>query len=255
VPTILIVEDDATLSSVLHQAFRREWTVELATDARAALETFREAPPDIVLTDKNMPGMNGVELLRAIRKLDRSVGVVVMTAYGTVESASQAFDLGVDAYIEKPFPDLLALVREMDRLRLKVEARRREAPVVHPGAMRVLAVTSDEGRRARLNSLLDPVATVRWLKSLDELSRALADGGCDLTVVDCVSLGADPSRVASVVHAERVPCLMIAEGLSVPEITRLIELSVKALVNVPFEDPRFDKQLSQAVERVKHGQV
>src|SRR5262245_49194985 len=126
--TILIVEDDAVLSGVLHTAFRRDWNVELASNAEEALAAFRTTPPDVVLTDKNMPGMNGLELLHAIRRVDPHVGMVVMTAYGTVESASDAFNLSVDAYIEKPFPDLLALVREMDRLRERVIARRQRIP-------------------------------------------------------------------------------------------------------------------------------
>jgi len=251
VPTILIVEDDAVLGGVLHTAFRREWSVELASDAAQALEVFREARPDVVLTDKNMPGMDGVALLSAIRRLDPTVGVVVMTAYGTVESASQAFDLGVDAYIEKPFPDLLALVEEMDRLRARVALRRSQTPRLREGALRLHAASSEPSRRARLQAMLEPIATVHWSSSLDELARAADPERCDLTVVDCTSLGAEPSRVAPLVHADRLPCVIIAEELAVPEIAGLIDLGVKALVNVPIDDERFARLLVQAVDRIR----
>ncbi len=250
--TILIVEDDVVLGGVLQAAFRREWTVELATSAQAALAAFRQAPPDIVLTDKNMPGMDGVELLRQLRRLDPAVGVVVMTAYGTVDSARDSIDWGVDAYIEKPFPDVFELMREMARLRERVIARRRQARASAVPLL-VVAACSDVARRARLKEALAGVDRLGWCDTVEDLASAVRAHQCTVTLLDCVSLAIDAAEMVPLIDAQRVPCLVVAEGLSVFEITRLIDLGVKALIDRPVEDSRFAEQLKRALERLRGG--
>jgi CheY-like chemotaxis protein len=252
-PTILIVEDDTVLGGVLQMAFRNRFTVEQARDASEALGMFDEARPDIVLTDKNMPGMTGVELLRALRERDPTVGVVVMTAYGTVESASEAFDLGVDAYIEKPFPNLPALVREMERLCEKVAARRVRSPRALKGDPRVFVATPDAKRRAMIAAFIGSIAALKWFDSIEELVQAEASGECDATVVDCVALNVDAAVAVVHLHPELVPCIVVADSLTVPEITRLIDLAVTALIDGPLDDARSGRVLERLIDRIRHG--
>jgi DNA-binding NtrC family response regulator len=76
-----------------------------ATQALAVLKT---SPQDLVLTDLRMPGMSGIDLLRGIRELHPEVTVVLVTAFGSVESAAEATMLGAYDYITKPVnPDAL----------------------------------------------------------------------------------------------------------------------------------------------------
>src|SRR5712691_3502880 len=115
-PRLLIVEDDATLAEVLRQAFaQRAFEVTVCAGADSALAAFPQARPDVVLTDKNLPGGtpalgSGVELVRELRKLDSAVGIIMMTAYGTLESARDTLNLGVDEYLEKPFDSIFEVV-------------------------------------------------------------------------------------------------------------------------------------------------
>jgi CheY-like chemotaxis protein len=251
--TILIVEDDAVLGGVLTAAFQRDWTVELVESAHDALAAFRESPPDVVLTDKNMPGMNGIQLLREIRRLDPSVGLVVMTAFGTVDSARDSIDQGVDAYIEKPFPDVFGLVREMDKLRERVVARRKQLPAAHHGPLRIGVACPDPTRRIKLKEFLGRADRIGWCNSVEDLAGAVGDNQCTATVLDCVALGVDAADIVPLVHPERVPCIVLGEGLSVVDITRLIDLRVKALIDRPLDDSNFGETLHRALERIRCG--
>ena len=81
-----------------------------------ALETIKAEDVDGVLTDRRLPGMDGVELVRQIKTEHPDLAVVVMTAYGTIESAVEAMRLGAEDYLVKPFaPDELAVVANEDR--------------------------------------------------------------------------------------------------------------------------------------------
>ena len=99
--------------------------METAADGFKALGKLEEAHPDLVLTDLKMPGMGGVELLEKIRALDEEIVVVVMTAFGAVDSAVEAMKKGAADYLSKPLnmTELsLVLGREMERRRLRREA-------------------------------------------------------------------------------------------------------------------------------------
>jgi DNA-binding NtrC family response regulator len=252
---LLVVEDDPVLGNVLHAAFQREWRVDLVESADDALAAFREFPPDVVLTDKNMPGMDGMELVAEIRKLDPTVGLVVMTAYGTVDSARDSMDQRVDAYIEKPFADLFGLMRDLERLHQKVVARRKAVPAPHTGPLRVAAACPDGARRKKLKELLGRTTRVAWCESMDDLVSAVRDKECTVTLVDCVALGVDAAEVVPRAQPREMPCIVIAEGLSVVDITRLIDLTVKALIDRPIDDSRFGEVLFRALERIRLGTI
>ena len=98
--------------------------VRTAENGRRALELLRQEPADLIISDVKMPDMSGIELLRAVRGFLPDAGVVMMTAFATVETAREAFKLGADDFIQKPFDvDELKLIAEraLDKLRLKRE--------------------------------------------------------------------------------------------------------------------------------------
>jgi len=101
--TILVVEDEAVqLESLAGFLTKQGYRVLKAANPENALVTVRENAVDIVLSDFKMPRMSGVELLEAIKEINPSVQVIIMTAYGTVESAIDAMKLGAADYITKP---------------------------------------------------------------------------------------------------------------------------------------------------------
>jgi DNA-binding NtrC family response regulator len=123
---LLVVDDEANARSALAELLRDEgYTVETAGDGFKALGKLEEFDPDIVLTDLKMPGMDGLELLRKLRAQDEDRVVIVMTAFGAIESAVAAMKEGAADYLAKPVnvTELtLVLKRELERLRLRREA-------------------------------------------------------------------------------------------------------------------------------------
>ncbi len=101
--TVLVVDDEPSNLTSIEKIFRKEGMRVLTADgARAALELVRKHRIHVVLTDLMMPGTNGVELLRAIKEISADTEIVMMTAYGTVETAVHAMREGAYDFVEKP---------------------------------------------------------------------------------------------------------------------------------------------------------
>ena len=101
---LLIVDDELGMRQFLTHLLQREGhTVRLAENGQEAMTQMREQAPDLIISDIRMPDMDGVDLLRAAKELLPEVEVIMMTAYGTVESAVEAMKLGAFDFITKPF--------------------------------------------------------------------------------------------------------------------------------------------------------
>ncbi len=111
---ILVVDDKELMrDSVAAILSRKGHTVITAADGSAALARIADKRPECVVTDLQMPGMNGLELLESIRKIDAELPVVFMTAFGSVETAVDAMRKGAFDYVTKPFSgDELAISTE-----------------------------------------------------------------------------------------------------------------------------------------------
>ncbi|MFO0759921.1 MAG: sigma-54 dependent transcriptional regulator [Byssovorax sp.] len=102
-PTVLVVDDEPSNLASIEKIFQRDGLRVLTADgAKAALEIVRTHRVQVVLTDLMMPGISGLELLRALKQLSPDTEVVMMTAYGTVETAVQAMREGAYDFVEKP---------------------------------------------------------------------------------------------------------------------------------------------------------
>lgn len=105
---LLVVDDAASMRELLAILFEREgYTVSVASSAEEAVALLRVQPVDLVLTDMNMPGMSGLELVRLVRSGEipqhKDLPMVMVTAYGTTQSAIQAMKEGASDYVLKPF--------------------------------------------------------------------------------------------------------------------------------------------------------
>ena len=101
---ILVVEDDREMARFLAQILSEEgYAVELAHDGPAALELFQQRRFDLIVSDLMMPRMKGTELIRRLKENHSQVPVLVITAFGTIESAVEAMKAGALHYITKPF--------------------------------------------------------------------------------------------------------------------------------------------------------
>ncbi len=107
---ILMVDDEPDAQALFRQNFRRKirkgvYAFDFAPSGEAALEVLKgQEPPKVVLvlSDINMPGMSGIELLAEIRKVWPEVGVFMITAYGDTATEAKARDLGAERFLTKP---------------------------------------------------------------------------------------------------------------------------------------------------------
>jgi two-component system, NtrC family, response regulator HydG len=139
-PTILVVDDEASIVESLQKIFEREsLRVLTAGSGGEALELLRREPVSVLLTDLMMPGMSGMDLLRASKSIAPETETVLMTAYGTVENAVDAMKQGAYDFVTKPIKrahllrvvgkamEKRSLVQENRSLRAQLAAEKRRA--------------------------------------------------------------------------------------------------------------------------------
>ncbi|MBS1125318.1 MAG: Fis family transcriptional regulator [Nitrospirae bacterium] len=113
-PSILLIDDDPSLRRVIEYSLAESgYSVLPAASGEEGLALFQKGPCDAVITDITMPGMSGLEVLVKVRQADLNVPVIIITAYGTIESAVSAMKQGAFDYITKPF--------NRDELRITLE--------------------------------------------------------------------------------------------------------------------------------------
>lgn len=100
--TILIIEDDPDLVDLLYRSLEEDYTLHHAEDGWAGIDLVHEIGPDLVLLDLLLPGIDGWEVCRLIRR-ELNVPIIALTALGHEQHLIRALDLGVDDYITKPF--------------------------------------------------------------------------------------------------------------------------------------------------------
>ncbi len=168
---VLVVDDKEMMrDSVAGTLVRKGHSVVTANSGKAALAKIAERSFDAVITDLQMPEMDGVELLSEIRKIDEQVPVILMTAYGTVETAVAAMKNGAYDYITKPFSGDVLLVtveRAVEHARLLKEnsvLRAAAAPAGHRSGKQTHEMIGDSALmtqlRQRLASIADSHGTV-----------------------------------------------------------------------------------------------
>ncbi|HLB01539.1 MAG TPA: sigma-54 dependent transcriptional regulator [Nitrospiria bacterium] len=123
--TILIIEDKESMAQMLVQAIEAEgYEVVWVRDGREGLQKFKETKIDLVVTDLKLPHKSGLEILQAVKEHNPLIPVILMTAYGTVETAVKAVKEGAYDFITKPFdPDhlLLIIAKALEKQRLVTE--------------------------------------------------------------------------------------------------------------------------------------
>ena len=108
---ILVVDDEASIRDLLAKTLAlAEYEVETASDATTALTRVRGAEYDLLIADLRMPGMDGLALIRQVKRLRAELPVIIITGYSSEASAIEAVNLGVAGYLRKPFrvPEVLA---------------------------------------------------------------------------------------------------------------------------------------------------
>jgi two-component system response regulator HydG len=181
---ILVVDDQrnmrATTAIVLRNAGH---TVDEAADGAAALQCLQQEAFDVVLTDLRMPAVDGMEVLREVQRLAPETQVIVMTAYGTIESAVEAIRLGAYDFLAKPFKE--------DELLLRIEKALEKRRLVGE----VSLLTGEFRRRYGLEHIVGRSDAVQ-----DVLDRVVRVAPTDATVLISGESGTGKELVARALH-------------------------------------------------------
>ena len=101
---ILVVDDESLMRDFLQETLRRAgYEADVASNGEKALQRLNENSYEVILSDLKMPGMTGIELLKQVKTEHPDMRFIIMTAYGTVETAVEAMKFGAFDYILKPF--------------------------------------------------------------------------------------------------------------------------------------------------------
>jgi CheY-like chemotaxis protein/nitrogen-specific signal transduction histidine kinase len=144
---LLVVDDETIIRMVFRDLMGKECEVIEAASGEEALDLLRQAPVDLIVTDKNLPGLSGLELAQQARRLYSNSRVILMTGYPSLVTTQQALELGVVDYMLKPFDD----IREVRTL-LRTALSAQSAPLALRTATEVrrVDVLEDNPTTARL---------------------------------------------------------------------------------------------------------
>ncbi|WP_026695974.1 response regulator [Peribacillus kribbensis] len=112
---VLIVDDQFGIRILLNEVLQREgYETFQAANGPQALDIVKKHPPDLVLLDMKIPGMDGIEILKRMKQIDKDIKIIIMTAYGELDMIQEARDLGALTHFAKPFDidDIRKAVRE-----------------------------------------------------------------------------------------------------------------------------------------------
>jgi DNA-binding NtrC family response regulator len=166
---ILVVDDERGLCAGVQEALQREgYIVDAAYDAESALNLAERRLYNLVIADMKMPGLDGLELLRQIKAKSRDTQFILMTAFGTVESAVRAMKEGAYDYLSKPLDmqrlralvlkalEFQALVAENNELRLRLQKRSEPSPLLGESeSMHAIARLIDEVAQSDVMVLIE----------------------------------------------------------------------------------------------------
>jgi DNA-binding NtrC family response regulator len=208
---ILVVDDEQGLCAGIQEALRREgYRVDASTDPHAALKLAQDRLYNLIVSDIKMPGLSGLELLTQVRAHQRDTLFILMTAYGTVESAVEAMKQGAYDYLPKPL--------DMKRLRALVQK-----------ALEFQAVVAENNElRLRLQTGAEPSLLVGESEPMRMLARLIQEvANSDVTVLIEGESGTGKELVARSIHLQSarrerpfisVNCAALAEPLLETEL-------------------------------------
>ena len=148
---LLIIEDNKMLAQSLRQGFREEgFAADIAADGEEGLWYAESNPYDVIVLDLTLPKLDGLEVLRRVRKCGIASHVLCLTARGATEDKVRALNLGADDYLAKPFAfeELLARVRSLCR-----RAYQKKDPVIRVVDLEINTASRTVGRSGKVIQL------------------------------------------------------------------------------------------------------
>ena len=247
---VLVVDDEVVVLTVLRELLRRSgYRVTTAASAEEAIDLMHKRTFDLVLTDKNLPGASGLEVLRVARTLVPPPAVVMITAYSSYDSAVTALDIGAQDYIEKPIRDVEALrfrIRRALSRRNEQLARITEAGKEEQRRARVMVVEVEGTRRQLMAEFLGRDYEVITASNGEQALAQLQQAKFDLVIADRNLPGMSGLRVIEQAQRLLPHCASVLYTAypSYETVKEAFELGVDAYLVRPNQDL---KSLSEKV--------
>lgn len=198
---ILVVDDEKNIRLMISKCMLSEgYEVDIAEDGTQGIEMFQKSGYDVVLLDMKMPGLSGMDVLKIIKDCKESIPVIMMTAFGTIESAVEAMKLGAVDYIRKPFtPDIIrSEVREvLDRMRLNAADTEDFTACLQYAKKCIIVKDYDNARKYLMKSLsfdTDKAEVFNILGVLDEYSSDLHSAQMHYRMALCIDYTYEPAN-------------------------------------------------------------
>jgi DNA-binding NtrC family response regulator len=208
---ILVVDDEPTQLELVGGFLRKQgFEVVEAASGRAAVARFKQEPFDLVLTDQRMPDLSGLDVLETVRAASPDTAVVIMTAYGTIETAVSAVKAGAADYLAKPLnlDELLHRIHQIqDRRRLLTENRELRAALAE--RHRVEGIIGESG------PMQEVLSVVRRVASSDATVLIRGESGTGKELIAKALHYASPRAASALV---KVNCAALAESLLEAEL-------------------------------------
>ena len=240
---ILVVDDEPIILDFLEQALARLGAhVVRALDAEGALALLAQRPFDVVIADKNLPHLSGLELVRRAKAADPTIAALLITGYPSTESAEEALSLGVDDYLFKPFdiPDLLRKVDEAVGRR----ATRREGPppTVAPRAVhRVIVCEPDERDRQLLCQAVALLGHVAETATVAEVLAAIREGRAEAVICSLAVLEREDAHTcflrSRLILSPDIRFVAVASHRQPEDVVEAIRIGAGKVVFRPLDDP------------------
>jgi DNA-binding NtrC family response regulator len=239
---VLVVDDEVVVLTVLRELLRRSgYRVTTAASAEEAIDLMRQRTFDLVLTDKNLPGASGLEVLRVARTLSPPPAVVMITAYSSYDSAVTALDIGAQDYIEKPIRDVEALrfrIRRALSRRNEQLARSQETSKEEQRRARIMMVEVEGTRRQLMAEFLGRNYDVITAQNGEQALAQLQQAKFDLVIADRNLPGMSGLRVIEQAQRLLPHCASVLYTAypSYETVKEAFELGVDAYLVRPNQD-------------------
>jgi DNA-binding response OmpR family regulator len=286
---ILIVDDEPSVLMALEAGLEQSGcSIESVKTGEEALERFRKGMFDLVLVDKNLPGMDGVELIRKILLEDNDVALFMITGYPSVESALETLELGIDGYIAKPFDDIFEVTRKiMESVKRLKKFRDKTRRTTESGLVRTLtrarkaggrikkaleqtrhlAASQPEGRELTILVASPELSEVEFiarqlkgsrdkilfLTSADDVMEHARKNAPDVLILDACFKNPDIFELLQSfrAHTPQTCCVVLMEKPSYESTARLIDLEVSSVLSKPIDNVQFSNKITRLIQTLR----
>jgi len=180
---ILVVDDEPVARNLLRSILNTKGydNIDDVDSGPAALKALEKKEYHVVLMDKNMPGMDGIEVLKVAKSRWPHTEFIMITAYGSMETAIEAMDLGAYSYVTKPFADVEIIARRVAGALERVAIRQENAVLLDRVRMVLAELEAAESELARMRQAAgshadEEIAQLDKLRTAAETLRKLSDG-------------------------------------------------------------------------------